>query len=203
MILCIDAYNVIKHLLLHRGDTPEAQRQWLLAHMADYWQVKKDELSLVIVVFDGGLFSRRMREVVRGVVVLFAGHERSADDVIIEHAHKHRGQVLVVSNDRELQRQCQVQGAQALKVDEFWQLRHEAVAGAHSRQVQQFNQVEVTKFESDDEMPDLALDELMVAGSLSTQPERREHEKTHEARSSGKKMSKSARARARIYKKVG
>lgn len=203
MILCVDAYNVIKHLLPHKGDTPEAQRQWLLAQMADYLRVKKNELTSVIVVFDGGLFSRRMREVYRGVVVLFAGHERSADDVLIEYARTHRERALIVSNDRELQRLCGEHGAQGLKVDEFWQLRGAAVRDASgSSLAHTFDQVDITKFEDQGDQQMAELDELMVAGSVGM-PVGCDQEEEERVAAPGRKLSKAARARARIHKKLG
>ena len=120
MIVFIDGYNVIKFLLPHNRDEHDAQRAWLIAQMSAYRHVKRDDLKDVVVVFDGGMFGHRQREITSGVAVVFSGRGRCADSVLIEYAHKYGNQAVIVTNDRELQRQCQQFYASVIAVDPFF-----------------------------------------------------------------------------------
>ena len=94
MIVFIDGYNVIKFLLPRNRDEHDAQRAWLIAQMSAYRHAKRDDLKDVVVVFDGGMFGHRQREITSGVAVVFSGRGRCADSVLIEYAHKYGNQAV-------------------------------------------------------------------------------------------------------------
>ena len=102
MILLVDGYNFIKGIFPFRKGCLEECRQQLIRLLSQYRILRAKRIKEIIAVFDGGLFQRATREVHRGIVVLFAGRSRSADDWIVEYAESHKGyQTLVVSNDRQ------------------------------------------------------------------------------------------------------
>lgn len=199
MVLLVDGYNVIKYLLPHNREEHDAQREWFIARLARYARAKQGCVTEVTAVFDGGLFRHRQREVRRGVVVVFAGHAQSADDVLVEYADRHGAGSVVVTNDRELRRRCEEHGAEVITVDTFDELCSR-VCDSHDTEPQRtFRSITITKMteESDPE-----LDALMEAGSLAKLPAVFDDDAPRRKRQ-GKKLSKAERARQRLHKKLG
>lgn len=204
MVLLIDGYNVIKYLLPHNSREHDAQRDWLIARLATYARVKRDEISGVTIVFDGGLFRHRHREVHRSVAVVFSGHQRSADDVLVEYAQSFGAQAVIVTNDRELSDRCRVNHSQVIKVDMFHDLCSR-VENKQDREVsKQFGSVAVTKLaDNDDSSDDPELDALMEAASMGGQCFEKDEREAQVRVSSGRKLSKAERVRQRLKKKLG
>lgn len=100
MLLLVDGYNVTKGDPATRDASLESQRDALVARL----RVRGRDLlgsGRIVVVFDGQ----------GGVGVTHAGavpvevrfsRDRSADDLLVEHAAASREKVLIVSSDREL-----------------------------------------------------------------------------------------------------
>lgn len=193
MILLLDAYNIIRHLFVHKEAEADARRDWFMQRMARYFAAKQGPVKQVIVVFDGGLFGHRQRDIYRGVVRLYAGRGHSADDVLVEYAEKYGNQAVVVTNDRELQQRCKQHHGAVVSVKEFDQLVEEVCSHVEQEQDRvQYDEVVVQKYEHDETDHDPALDELMRAGSVHAvhKPESRK-EKT--LMSSGSKKERRVR----------
>lgn len=167
MILLLDAYNIIRHLFVHKEAEADARRDWFMQRMARYFAAKHGPVTQVIVVFDGGLFGHRQRDIYRGVIRLYAGRGHSADDVLVEYAEKYGNQAVVVTNDRELQQRCKQYQAAVMVVKEFDQLVDEVCAHTEQQSEHaQYGEVVVKKYEHDGVDHDPVLDELMHAGSV-------------------------------------
>lgn len=99
MVIIIDAYNMLKHGL---GNTyiSEAAQQAFLDELWHYSQRKRHN---VVVVFDGGPEVRPFK-IVRGLLeIMYAGRQRSADDVIKDLLLKYNpANTLLVTSDRAL-----------------------------------------------------------------------------------------------------
>jgi predicted RNA-binding protein with PIN domain len=209
MILLIDAYNVIRFLYPGSRQAHDAQVTWFLSKLSAYWHSKKIDLKQIIVVFDGGLFSHKTREIVGGIVTVYAGGGRKADDVLVVYAKEFREQALLITNDRELQRRAIAFKAGSIDVIDFWRL----VEAVHERQAMIANKQEVygglsiMKYSVDDadEEMDIAaevLDELMITSSVNNTVIKTEE--SFCVRSfSGTAVAKKDKVRLAIRKKLG
>jgi predicted RNA-binding protein with PIN domain len=209
MILLIDAYNVIRFLHPGPRQAHDAQVAWFLSRLSAYWCIKKTDLKQIIVVFDGGLFSHKTREIVGGIVTVYAGGGRKADDVLVLYAKEFREQGLLITNDRELQRRSLAFKAGSMDVVDFWQL----VEAVHERQAMVANKQEIygglsiMKYSSDEADEEMlvdaeVLDQVMIAGSVSSSVVKVEEGGC--ARSlSGTALAKKDKIRLAIRKKLG
>ena len=128
MIVLVDGYNFIKGIFPRRKGFAEECRQHLLRLISQYRECRRNTIKEIIVVFDGGLFSRATREVHGGVSVIFSGRDRSADDWIVEHVDRHSGyELLVVTNDRQLTQRSKSSGSETMKIEEFDRCVREAI----------------------------------------------------------------------------
>lgn len=206
MIILIDAYNVIRFLQPGRPGAGDAHQAWFLHKLAAYRQEKRATIEDLIVVFDGGLFSHRTREVTRGVVVVHAGVKRTADDVLVHYAQELGPRALLVSNDRELARRVSAHRAAVIGVQEFWSLVQTVTAPVASSATR-WGAVEIVKHieAAPDyvayELSEQDLDELMIAGSVGDGGHKQDEEE--ERRRSGVTLSKKEKAAARLRKKLG
>lgn len=120
MKLIIDGYNFLRALpefkLLSSVDQ---QKRRFLSLLQPYYSCKKKVLQEVCVVYDGGLFSHAERVVKKGVIIINAGYKRTADEYICEKSEIYGAGGVVVTNDRELARQCEVYNAQVISVSLF------------------------------------------------------------------------------------
>ena len=201
MILLIDGYNVAKFLLHTHGADHNIQREWLVSQLGIYRAAKRESLSQVIAVFDGGLFDHRTREVHYDVAVVSAGRGYCADNVLVEYAEKFGNQAIVITNDRELQHRCREHRAQTMSVVDFEPLLEAACERTEQAYEEQFGNVTVTKLNHDDEH-DAELDRLMVAGSMGHVGPKTDDDDDAPQRRQNKK-SKAHRARAQLRKKLG
>lgn len=103
MILIIDGYNLLRQIFPGFRGKMDQQRDLFIRQLGYYKFKKSAEIREIIIVFDAGPFSHASREVHHGVVVMFSGQKRSADDWIVEYVEKHRNEeILVVTNDRKI-----------------------------------------------------------------------------------------------------
>ncbi|MCK4264744.1 NYN domain-containing protein [Candidatus Babeliales bacterium] len=104
MVIIIDGYNLLRSMFPKEKGQLTRQRDQLIKSLGIYKDKKDHE---VIIVFDGGFFRHASREVYNGVVVMFAGKRKSADDWIFEYVKKNaEKEIFLVSNDNELRGKC-------------------------------------------------------------------------------------------------
>jgi len=104
MIIVIDGYNLLHHVFPGAKGKLTKHRDTLIRHLGFYKSKKKHE---IVIVFDGGVIGRAMREIHRGVVVIESGQKRSADDWIVDYVQRNKQHsFLLVSRDRELAHRC-------------------------------------------------------------------------------------------------
>lgn len=99
MIILIDGYNVLKQ------QKPgvyieESTRERLVKILGAY---HKRRGHLILLIFDGGAHPWPEQEVKLGIMVIYAGYGKSADDFIKNYiAEHHTEDLFLVSTDREL-----------------------------------------------------------------------------------------------------
>lgn len=201
MIIFIDAYNALRFLFPQDRHSTEGQRAHFLQQLSAYVQIKKHDGVEVRVVFDGGMMRHRHREVHGGVVIMEAGSGYDADSYIVECVEKHNAEVLVVTNDRELQGLCITEGAEIMKVDEFWAIVREVTAVVVSSVGGSAPRLDIVKHADD---TDAELDSLMIEASLGALPLKEDDfDDEQSARtSSGRKLSKKEKKAQRLRKKI-
>jgi uncharacterized protein len=117
MHLVIDGYNLIHHSLELMAAHEQGQgREALAAALSLYRQKKGHRLT---VVFDGGPEHQTLRASLGGVPVIYAGGERSADQVIVEMAQRGGQGLTVVTDDRALGEACRRLGAEVVQARVF------------------------------------------------------------------------------------
>ncbi len=112
MHFLIDGYNVTMGDEATRGLDRDTQRLTLVRRL----MARGSELlgsGEITVVFDGGVL--RANETHGPVYVRFSG-DHSADDVIVEMAVAERGDVVVVSSDRELRSRVREHAGRSIEV---------------------------------------------------------------------------------------
>ncbi|MEW5723939.1 MAG: NYN domain-containing protein [Thermodesulfobacteriota bacterium] len=119
--LIIDGYNLIRGsagLSAREAESLEAGRAALLARLTAYKRLKAWPVT---VVFDaaGGPHLADRQERVGGVVVVYSGAGRSADEVIIGLARRQGRRAVVVTSDRSLAASVESAGAVCLDSTEF------------------------------------------------------------------------------------
>jgi len=203
MIVFVDGYNWLRSIYGKTSYEEERAHARTMIRSMEHYKVAHGAVE-VTLVFDGGLFSHKQREVHHGIVVVYAGRGCSADDAIIEYIEKMRGQeVVVVSNDRKLVRCCKENGAEVLPVDVFAQYVAEAVV---EQQVaaEELQEAGIEKYASSDGefVDDDVIDVLMIQASLQKTDKKVDDEPKERFRTARTKKSKQERARVRLYNKL-
>ncbi|MBU1007544.1 NYN domain-containing protein [Candidatus Dependentiae bacterium] len=128
MILIIDGYNLLKHIFPRVKSGLSKQRDKLIYQLGFYKKQKADGIKELVLVFDGGSWGRATRETRSGIVVVFSGQKQSADDWIIDYAERNKNkELMLVTRDRELIRQCQKRSVEALNVSDFYEILQNTV----------------------------------------------------------------------------
>lgn len=117
MHLVIDGYNLIHNCLELLTAHEQGQGRAALAAALRLYRQKKSHR--VTVVFDGGPEHQTTRATLDGVPVVYAGGERSADEVIVEMARQGGPGLTVVTCDRALADSCRRLGAGVVEADTF------------------------------------------------------------------------------------
>jgi predicted RNA-binding protein with PIN domain len=101
MIIIIDGYNLLKQR--DAGAYIEDVARDRLIRQLEAYHTKKGHA--VFLIFDGGVHSWLAREQKSGVVVIYVGRGKSADDYIKNYISEHyKDDLFLVSSDRELGR---------------------------------------------------------------------------------------------------
>jgi uncharacterized protein len=119
--LIIDGYNLIRQspeLLRHEKKSLEEGRTMLLRSLLAYQRIKRHAIT---VVFDGweegDIFERRGKE--GGIEIIFSRRGEKADEVIQRLAVQKKGEITVVTSDRDLGYSCASEGCTVFSSPEF------------------------------------------------------------------------------------
>jgi Predicted RNA-binding protein containing a PIN domain len=119
--LIIDGYNLIRQspeLLRYEKRDFEKGRAMLLRSLMAYQRVKQHAIT---VVFDGwaegDFFERRGKE--GGIEIIFSRRGEKADEVIKRLSAQKKGEVTVVTSDRDLGYSCALNGCTIVSSPEF------------------------------------------------------------------------------------
>jgi predicted RNA-binding protein with PIN domain len=207
MVVLVDGYNVTRFLFPRESSSHEAELAFFLTQLARYRSVKKQELVDIIVVLDGGIFSHKTREILSGIAVVYAGHGRKADDVLVEYAKQLRNGSILISNDRELQRQVAAHDCISVSVADFWTLVTQVCkASQQEALVEQFGSVSFMKYSTeDDEHDDMEsdIDSLIIKGSIGVRCVKSEEGQTKRQRDGVNTLSKKEKMIRAVRKKLG
>ena len=105
MIVIVDGYNVIRifEKTLAVGGTSEYQRDRFVQRLCGYVLKKKGTIKRLIVAFDGGSFAYPESVSRGGVLEVYSGYKKTADDWIFDHVSVSSGcEFVVVTDDRAL-----------------------------------------------------------------------------------------------------
>ncbi len=121
MRILIDGYNLIKRSSpLREFERVELQaaREALIEELARYKRLKGHSIA---VVFDGSQEGRPPASPARprGVDVIFSRPGEKADDVLKRLAAEKKGELLVVTSDRDVAGFAEKKGARVIGVDQF------------------------------------------------------------------------------------
>jgi uncharacterized protein len=119
--LIIDGYNLIRQspeLLRHEKEDLEKGRAMLLRSLIAYQRIKHHAIT---VVFDGwaegDIFERRGKE--GGIEIIFSRRGEKADEVIKRLTAQKKGEITVVTSDRDLGSSCALEGSTIVSSPEF------------------------------------------------------------------------------------
>jgi predicted RNA-binding protein with PIN domain len=157
MILLIDAYNVLKQVLL-TINISQAMRTRFVDDLNKYAKIKGHQ---AVIVFDAGPTQWPYREQRQNACVVYSGTRMSADDYIKRYIEEHKEyDVLLISSDRELCAWVMHKGVESLKAGEFYDIVQQAIKDNTNKSIhQQSNVLKITT----DASPEL--DELMLDAS--------------------------------------
>jgi predicted RNA-binding protein with PIN domain len=121
MRILIDGYNLIKrspHFREFERIELQRAREALLEELSRYKRLKGHAIT---VVFDGAPDARKRETPARprGVDVIFSRAGQKADDVLKRIAAEKKGEILVVTSDREVAHFAEKKGASVIGADEF------------------------------------------------------------------------------------
>lgn len=153
MIIIIDGYNFLKQIFYYskskiKGDIDKV-RSLFIKNLSFYKQKKGHE---IIVVFDGGSFSKANREIHDGVVTIFSGYKESADEWIVDFIERNKGkEFLLVTNDRKLIDSAKVFDADSIDVFSFHNL---VISNIEEKRFNNSKITNVQKYSYEDEEPE-------------------------------------------------
>lgn len=115
----IDGYNLIHKLPKPVAGKPMEERRQVLETLLARYRLKTRRH--VTVVYDGGRGAKPLRSA-GAIEIIFSGSLQTADHWIIDHVRRsgsRAGVTLVVSSDREIQRNAIAWGAKCVDADTF------------------------------------------------------------------------------------
>ncbi len=167
MILLIDGYNLLRSIFHKERGKLDKQRDQFISLLGLYKRQQAEKIKQVIVVFDAGPDRHASREVHNGVVVMYSGQRRSADDWIVEYVENHRSDdIFLISDDLMLLRRCQNKSKRVttMGTEAFYRLVQEKCSTLLSeRALQDAQKTGLQKYRNDDS--NSSLDMLMEEGS--------------------------------------
>lgn len=208
MILVIDGYNLLKAIFPRVKGKLDKQRDQLVRQLGFYKKQQEGSVKEIVLVFDGGLTGRATREVKKGVVVVFSGRDRSADDWIVDYVERCKGfEIILVSRDRELINRCKKKNVGVVRGEEFYSIVQTKLLEEVEKDVlSSGNDGGVVKYgRSDNEVSEVdseALDLLMEQSQVDYKKEEDVFEDDSRKKGSSKKMSKEEKSKLRKLKKL-
>ena len=205
MIIVIDGYNLLRQVFPGASRLTDRQRQRFIAELGAYRQLRSNE---IVLVFDSGPTHHATREIARGVIIIFSGQKRSADEWIIDFMQRNKGkELLLVSGDRKLIEACAEFDVDSIDVASFYQLLQGALAQSPEFIAEQEEGEWVHKYEHDEPLfGDQFLDEKTrrELDLLMMQADIRRHPKIDEegARPRKRVSKKPSRQEKRMIKKI-
>jgi hypothetical protein len=159
MIIVIDGYNLLHHVFPGAKGKLTKQRDALIRHLGFYKSKKNHE---IVIVFDGGVIGRAMREIHKGIVVIESGQKSSADDWIVDYIERSKHHdFLLVSRDRELAHRCKaLADVDIIDAKDFYDLIQGYVLEDVEQKLNTSRLDGVEKFEFDDNDDELELGEI-------------------------------------------
>jgi len=159
MILIIDGYNLLKHIYPHEKGKLGKQRDKLIHQIGCYKSKKVDEIKEIVIVFDGGPWSHATRDISSGIVVIFSGRKKNADEWIIDYVERNKEkELMLVTRDRELIRQCKKQNVEVLSGVDFYEVAQKVVLEGFEQDLAQDKESGlVQKYEPKDTVKDEVL----------------------------------------------
>lgn len=119
--IIIDGYNLIRQspeLLRHEKRDLEKGRTMLLSSLLAYQRIKHHAIT---VVFDGwaegDILEHRGKD--GGIETIFSRRGEKADEVIKRLAAQKKGEITVVTSDRDLGYSCALEGCEVVSSPEF------------------------------------------------------------------------------------
>ena len=210
MIVIIDGYNLLKQLFPKQRENLNKQRKQLIKQLS-YYKIKKfEDITEIILVFDGGIFQHATREIHSGIIVIFSGQKSSADEWILNHVEKHKEkEILLVTLDKELISNCQQYGTDSINVFDFYKIMQNALLENAEEKLITKNAIDTlqkykTSFEDNKDIPQIdnkALDLLMEQASININNEKKDDiyldKKTRKS-----KTQKPSKKEKKLYKKI-
>jgi predicted RNA-binding protein with PIN domain len=135
MVILIDGYNVLKQV--YDGQMiSEQQRLSFIKQLALYKRLRSHKK--ITIVFDGGLSSWPSHEKIRGINIVYAGAERTADEYIYLFIEEHKtkaANMLLVSSDLQLCKFASDYGVSSISSSEFYDVLQERIRPIKKRKI--------------------------------------------------------------------
>jgi predicted RNA-binding protein with PIN domain len=126
--IVIDGYNLIRtspSLSQVEANNFQAGRNTLIVKLAQYKKLKGHKITVVFdATFTDNLSVEEAR--VAGIKILFSKGGQTADEIIIEMAREKRGELIVVSSDKEILHTARACGCGIFEAQDFIQRINEA-----------------------------------------------------------------------------
>ena len=120
VLIIIDGYNLLRSIFYREKGKLDKERKQLVKILGRYKRLKNID---IMIVFDGGDGLYAYREVRNGVVVVFSGHKKNADDWIYEYIKHHRPAfTLLISKDKELIERTSKFDVDSINPDDFYDI---------------------------------------------------------------------------------
>lgn len=187
MIIIIDAYNYIKSISAQRFTDEQSIVSWITTFQ-NYTRIRGNR---VILVFDAGPSYFQTKESYGNVQVVYAGHQRTADDVIKDWIQENAGfDVLLVTSDRQIRDHGQRFQITSINSFDFHKVFNSVMQ--QEERSEQALQKTVYKMKNDELSDNNELDRLMEEGSrhLVAGLVKSEHHESMVRIRDGKKASK-------------
>jgi predicted RNA-binding protein with PIN domain len=208
MVIIIDGYNFLRSVFDRHMGRLEDERALLIKKLGFYFEIKKETVRELLLVFDGGRSPHSEREVKKRIIIYFSGTRFSADEVIIEQAKKRMGEdILLVTHDRALIAQVVALNKKTVSMEAelFWHVIHQVSVeqkGALSAGIE--GDVIKYKQEEDELLPSkpTELDALMEAMVLSHHKEEKNDFNDDQKRVAKNKKSKKEKTLESVIRKL-
>lgn len=126
LLFIIDGYNIIRHPLFEKKENKKEDRSWRV--LFDFVKIKKPQGSLnnkVILVFDGFMPAEDRGFSFDGLIQVLFSRQSSADNkikMLVEESAR-RGNIVVVSDDKEVKFMVRSLGARHMSVQDFIEVK--------------------------------------------------------------------------------